>query len=312
MLGEPLDQLRDQLDPGACRLVNLPGRIWLFGGSGVFRLGSAEPSASLRESFWRQTLDAPPSAGRQWIRDLDIPENHEGWWAFSGYSDLLTFERDSCYLARAIILFPESPGAIAELGALAVDDWIVDRLLVVVQRQFLEDGARKSFLNLGPLKRADDRALQCVINTTSKRELPSDDLEAVVAFLDAKLPRVHGSEKLKLENPTHRLLLIADLIDLMMIARPSELLSALQHFGLDLTLGELERAVKLLAFFGLARVDRWGLEQFFVRQAVVDRAWVDYTSKDGQPKFDRSRFKVDRRQLLATDRRQLAVLDRTA
>jgi len=312
VLGEPLDQLRDQLDPGACRLVNLPGRIWLFGGSGVFRLGSAEPSASLRESFWRQTLAAPPSAGRQWISDLDIPENHEGWWAFSGYSDLLTFERDSCYLARAIILFPESPGAIAELGALAVDDWIVDRLLVVVQRQFLEHGARKSFLNLGPLKRADDRALQCVINTTSKRELPSDDLEAVLAFLDAKLPRVHGSEKLKLENPTHRLLLIADLIDLMMIARPSELLSALQHFGLDLTLGELERAVKLLAFFGLARVDRWGLEQFFVRRAVVDRAWVDYTSKDGQPKFDRSRFKVDRRELLATDRRQLAVLDRTA
>lgn len=312
MPGEPLDQLRDQLDPGACRLVNLPERIWLFGGSGIFRLGSGEPCGSLRESFWRQTLSAPPAAGRQWLSDIDIPENHEGWWAFSGYSDLLTFERDSCYLARAIILFPESPGAIAELGALAVDDWIVDRLLVIVQRQFLEDGARKSFLNLGPLKRADDRTLQCVINTTSRHDLPPDDLEAVMAFLDARLPRVHHSEKLKLENPTHRLLLIADLIDLMMIARPSELQAALQHFGLDLPPEELERAVKLLAFFGLARLDRWGLEHFFVRRTRVDRAWVDYTSKDGQPKFDRSRFKVDRRALLASDRRQLAVLDRTA
>lgn len=312
MLGEPLDQICDQLDPGACRLVNLPERIWLFGGQGAFRPSSLEPCESLRESFWRQTLVAPPEPSRQWLKHLDIPENYEGWWAFSGYSDLLTFERDSCYLARAIILFPESPGALAELGALAVDDWVVDRLLVIVQRQFLEDGARKSFLNLGPLKRADDRALRCVINTTSKRDLPLDDFDAVVAFLDAKLPRVHQSERLKLENPTHRLLLIADLIDLMLIARPSELQSALRHFGLVLPAQELERVVKLLAFFELARIDHWGLEQFFVRRTNVDRAWVDYTSKTGQPKFDRSRFKVDRRARLASDRRQLAVLDRTA
>jgi len=292
--------------------VNLPERIWLFGGQGTFRMGSDDDCASLRESFWRKTLASIPMAARPWQKDLDIPENHEGWWAFSGYSDLLSFERDSCYLARAIILFPESPGSIAELGALAVDDWIVDRLLVVVQRQFLEDATRQSFLNLGPLKRANDRELQCVINTDAKRELPQDDVEAISAFLDAKLPRVHHTEKLKLENPTHKLLLIADLIDLLMIARPAELQAALGHFGLAIALDDLERAVKLLAFFKLARLDKWGLEKFFVRRTKADRAWVDYTSKVGQPNFDRSRFKVERRERLAVDRRQLSVLDRTA
>lgn len=312
MPGEPLDQLRDQLDPGACRLVNLPERIWLFGGQGSFRIGSNEASGSLRESFWRQSMTGPTNPSRPWTRDLDIPENHEGWWAFSGYSDLLSFERDSCYLARAVILFPESPGSIAELGALAVDDWIVDRLMVIVQRKFLEDGERQSFLNLGPLKRAEDRTLRCVIHTPGNTDLQQDDFETVLEFLDARLPRVHQTEKLRLENPTHRLLLIADLVDLLMIARPSELQAALLHFGLPISLIDLGRAVELLAFFGLIRIANWGLELFFVRPAKVDRTWVDYTSNEGHPKFDRSRFKVDRRTALESDRRQLSVLERTA
>ena len=70
--------------------------------------------------------------------------------------------------------------------------------------------------------------------------------------------------------------------------------------------------MKLLAFFGLVRVDHWGMEHFFVRPERVERTWVDYTSKDGQPTFDRSRFKIDRKALLASDRRQLSVLERTA
>lgn len=312
MPGEPLDQLRDQLDPGACRLANLPGRIWLFGGKGGFRMGSGEPCESLRESFWRQSMRVPPSPTRTWVGDLDTPENHEGWWAFSGYSDLLTFERDSCHLARAVVLFPESPGSLAELGALAVDDSIIDRLLIVVQSKYLEPHRRESFLNLGPLKRAEDRGLRCVISVDTTSELPADDFEAIMAFIDARLPRSRRTEKLQIENPTHKLLLIADLVDLLMIARPTELQAALLHFGMPIGIADLERAVNLLAFFGLVRVDHWGLEHFFVRPERVDRTWVDYTSKDGQPTFDRSRFKIDRKALLASDRRQLSVLERTA
>lgn len=312
MLGEPLDQLRNQLDPGACRLANLPGRIWLFGGPGGFRMGSSDPTGSLRESFWRQSMAGSSSPVRPWMADLDIPERHDGWWAFSGYDDLLAFERDSCHLARAIVLFPESPGSLAELGALAVDDSIVDRLLVVVQSKFLEAEQRESFLNLGPLKRADDRGLRCVIGTASRTELPADDFDTVLTFLDARLPAVRRTEKLRLDNPTHRLLLVADLIDLLLISRPAELQAALLHFDLTLNLDELERIAKLLDFFGLARIEHRGMEQFFVRRARADRTWVDYTSKEGRPRFDRSRFKLDRMASMVADRRKLSVLERTA
>lgn len=310
MSGEPLDQLREQLDPGACRLANLPSKIWLFGGKGGFRMGSSDPSESLRESFWRQTLSLPPSPARRWINDLDIPENHHGWWAFSGYADLLMFERDACHLARAVILFPESPGSLAELGALAVDESIVDRLLVFVQAKYLHVDNRESFLNLGPLRRVESRKNRCVIGAESPTDLSVDDFETITDFIDARLPHVPGTEKLRIENPTHKLLLIADLIDLLLISKPAELQIALHHFGVSISSKELDQATKLLEFFQLIRVEHRGTEYFFVRRDHADRAWVDYTSKEGQPVFDRSRFKLARRELLQGDRRKLSVLER--
>jgi hypothetical protein len=243
---------------------------------------------------------------------LDIPENHAGWWAFSGYDDLLTFERDACHLARAIILFPESPGSLAELGALAVDDAIVNRLLVVVQSEYLSSENRESFLNLGPLRRAEALGNRCVIGARSSKVLPAEDFDEVMEFVDTWLPHMPSTEKLRLDVPTHRLLLIADLVDLLLISRPVELHDALQHFGMSVTLQELERATKLLEFFGLIRVEPRGFEHFFVRREKADRTWVNYTASDGKPVFDRSRFKLARRELLDGNRRLLSVLERMA
>ena len=311
MNGEPLNQLRDQLDPGACRLANQPGRIWLFGGTGEFRLGTSGPCASLRESFWRQSLSCAPLRERDWTKDLDIPEQHPGWWAFSGYDNLLTFERDACHLARAIVLFPESPGSLAELGALAVDDSIVNRLLVIVQSKYLDAENRESFLNLGPLKRVDALKNRCVIGTKLSRDLPEDDFETVMEFVHDRLPSMPSTERLRLDAPTHKLLLISDLVDLLLISKPAELHGALQHFGVSITPQDLERAAKLLEFFGLIRIEHRGSEHFFVRREKVNRTWVNYAAKDGKPAFDRSRFKLDRIALLNGNRRLMSVLERT-
>lgn len=196
----------------------------------------------------------PPSPKVGWTRDLEIPESHEGWWAFSGYDDLLTFERDACHLARAIVLIPESPGSLAELGALAVDDSIVKRLLVVVQSRYLEVGARDSFLNLGPLKRVEFLGNRCVIGA-SGNELPDDDFEAITDFVFERLPGLPSTERLRIDVPTHRYLLMADLVDLLQICRRQELQQAMKHFHVDLEDRDLERSARLLDFFGLIRIE---------------------------------------------------------
>ncbi len=308
MPGEPLDQLRDQLDPGACRLANLPGRIWLFGGA--FGSDKNAPALSLREAFWRKSLAMPPSPSTRWTSELEIPEDHPGWWAFSGYDDLLTFERDACHLARAIVLIPESSGSLAELGALAVDDSMVNRLLVVVQSRYLEAGARDSFLNLGPLRRAEALKNRCVIGATGN-ELPDDDFDTIVEFVHERLPSLPSTERLRIDMPTHRFLLTADLVDLLQICKPLELQVALRHFHVELAIQDLERSARLLEFFGLIRIEHRGSEHFFVRREKAVRTWVNYTAREGMPPFDRSRFKLARRSLLEGSQRLMSVLGRT-
>lgn len=307
MSGSPLDQLIETVDPRGCHLINLPDRIWVFGGP--IAETSSEPSKSLRDSFWRQQLRAIPT--RPWFEYLDRPENHPGWWAFSGYDNLLEFERDACYLASRTILFSESPGAHAELGALALDDSILPRLFVVVQSMYLVDEVRESFLNLGPIRRVQLKGTKCVIGSTHSRRLPSEDFDAIVDSFDAILDeRPHSRTSLQAANPTHRLLLIADLVDLLLVCKTADLQRALIHFGIQITNEDLDRALGLLDFFNLVRLELRGTEPFWTRCIDGDAPWVDYTALAGKDHFDRTRFKVACQDWINSDRRRRSIFER--
>ena len=290
MIGPPLDQFISIVDPEACQLRSLPNRVWVFGGPVETDL--KEASKSLRDSFWRQTLVAIPSEENKWIARIDRPENHKEWWAFSGYDNLLQFERDACYLAQATILFAESPGSLAELGALAIDDHLVKNLIVILQTSFLDSKNRESFLNLGPLKRVKDNQHLCVIGATEKAQLPSEDFQSINESIGAWLPPLQKTQVFKIDNPTHRLLLLADLIDLFLVTKIPELKAAGKHLGVHYTDDEIAKALKLLEFFDLIKMESRGLEHFFTFQKKSEAPWFDYTAL-GMRAFDRSRFKVD-------------------
>lgn len=309
MSSTPLEQLISSVAPVGCRLINLPRRIWVFGG--FVEPDLKQPSASLRDSFWRQTFHAIP--GRPWFAHLDRPENHQGWWAFSGYDNLLQFERDACYLASQTILFSESPGAFAELGALALDESILPRLFVVVQGKFLEADKRESFLNLGPLKRVDLHQHKCIIGSPEKATLNPDDLDAIIDTFELSFDkRAHKSEELDVANPTHRLLLIADLVDLMLVSKVVDLQRALLHFKVALNEAAINQALSLLNFFGFVRLEMRGTEPFWVRLRGGDAPWMNYTSITAHIPFDRTRFKVESEKMLQTDLRRKSMLERGA
>ncbi|WP_157642337.1 retron St85 family effector protein [Burkholderia ubonensis] len=303
--GEPLDQFVEIVDPGACHLINLPDRIWVFGGA-CSRDGEA--SVSLRDSFWKQTL--LPTAQQSWLAHLDRPENHNGWWAFSGYDDLLEFERDACYLARATILFAESPGSLAELGALAIDESILPRLHVVVQSRHLAENQRESFLNLGPLKRVEKHGRRCVIGGDDGKELPAVEFDVVTESITSWLPTEPRSTALRIGNPTHRLLLLADLVDLLLVSKIGDIQRAAAHFGILLGESDVMRAMKLLDFLGLAKLEHRGAEPFAVRREASAAPWVNYTAKAGTARFDRSRFKIAAEEFIKGDQRRNSIFER--
>ena len=305
----PVEQLALSIASTGCRVINLPKRIWVFGGG--IAPDTKEPSESLRDSFWRQQLRSHP--GRPWFEHFDRPENHQGWWAFSGYDNLLEFERDACYLASQTIVFSESPGSHAELGALAADEFILPKLLVVVQQKYLEEDHRESFLNLGPLRRVELLKKKCVIAGVSNTDLLEDDFDAVVETFDLAFgPFQQRRVEFHSLNQTHRLLLIADLVDLFLVSKVSDIKTALDYFGVHMDVGQLERALSLLFFFGFVRLETRGTEQFWVQVKDGEAPWLDYTSITPHVPFDRQRFKVEWQAIVATDKRRNSIFQRQA
>ncbi|WP_185732990.1 retron St85 family effector protein [Burkholderia stagnalis] len=305
MLPEPLEHLLSLVDPGGCHVTNLPSRIWVFGGP--IEVDRSKPTRSLRDSFWRQTLELASS--ERWLADLDRPEAHDGWWAFSGYTDLLSFERDACYLSKAVILFAESPGSLAELGALAIDDALLPKLLVAVQSKFLTGDERESFLNLGPLRRVETSGYRCVISTDDTCSLGVDDFDVVVEAVSSWLPNTPHKTVFHPQNPTHQLLLLADLVDILLVTKVADLKAAAAYFNVVWSDEELLRALNLLDFFGLVKKEYRGKEPFFVRKIRSSAPWIDYTGK-GTVKFDRARFKVDIEKSIQSDARRRAMFSR--
>lgn len=80
------------------------------------------------------------------------------------YKDFLSFETDIAQISELIILFSESFGSAAELGAFVMVEEISSRLLVVIDDKNYEDS---SFIKLGPIKMLEDiygSTSSCVID----------------------------------------------------------------------------------------------------------------------------------------------------
>ncbi|MCE7914878.1 MAG: hypothetical protein DYH15_09425 [Nitrosomonas sp. PRO4] len=300
----PLDLFINIIEPRASRLKNLPNRIWIFGGP--FENCSKSPPKSLRDSFWRRLLSQ--SNEYSWTNKLERPEDYEDWWAFSGYKDLLQFERDACYLAHATILFAESPGSLAELGALSLDESILSKLLVVVESKYTQESMRKSFLNLGPLKRVEDNGFKCVIGTNANhtRELSEDDFETITHSIDTWLPPLKKTASLCITNPTHRLLLLADIIDLLYVCKKNDVQKIFLHFSSEITEQELEQSLKLLDFLGLIKLEYRGYECFLVSKKTSGAPWIDYKAQSNK-NFDRIRFKLRSFNQIKEDHRRFSI-----
>lgn len=296
-----LPSLTSVTAPDGCRIINRPGRVWVFGGQ--FSSDATGPPCSLRESFWRKTLSLPPSSARPWLSELCRPEEFPDWWAFSGYKDLLAFERDACHLAQATILFAESPGALAELGAIASEDSLVRHTLVVVEDRYHKE---RSFLKLGPLKRVDDLKGLCIVGDAEANQLSEEDFQSLIDHLDGWFPSIPKSQQFSPSSHTHQTLLLADLVDVLLVSKEEELHNAAIHFGVTFDAGRMKEVLGLLDFFELIKVVRRGNEVFYVRKAGSPAPWISYTGLGAN--FDRLRFKTERNGAIVENSRLSYVL----
>lgn len=128
--------------------------------------------------------------------------------------DILTFEEVLAEISEYIIIVTESPGTFCELGAFALHDSFVDKVIVIN-----EDNPKykSSFISLGPIKKIENQNEKNVILYSSKSSLKSslelNDMIREIATKEVKFTPNLDSQAINLKNLLYELLCLTELFE---------------------------------------------------------------------------------------------------
>jgi hypothetical protein len=234
------------------------------------------------------------------------------------YDHLFDLEDDLAYLSAIIMLFVESPGSIAELGAFCHDRVLSKKLMAVLEHSY-QNGP--SFIQDGPVALLKKQNSHSVLfypwlgqpNEHGVRPLDLDEAKKTLDLLLKELLKVMSGiakeEKFDSRNRGHRMLLIADFVKLGVIVKLNEIASLLAAAGLKHVSGRLERYLFLLEKLKLIEKTEYGNSSYYVSPGPPNQ-YIRYarTSKNLTP--DRMRLRSDLSDALkALDRDRLRALD---
>jgi len=222
------------------------------------------PPKTLRDVFVRSSsAKLAKNLNYRLAEEIEIPDLHQ-----AGYRDILAFERDLAQISKLIVLFSESYGSAAELGAFATDPDIADKLLVVIDDFHYE---KKSFVKFGPLQRLTDQhglCSVCVLNRDDINIRSVTDINGIDTERFTKITIEAINERIKEtgERTTFDRSRTGHLIKLIV--------GLIQHYG-ALTIDELD----LLLFFLDIGIDKTRIRNFlfcaeFCKWVVEDRRGV--------------------------------------
>lgn len=227
-----------------CRIQNTPHWIFLCGGT----TGKSGRYRSARDYFLRY-VKAEDAALLKRVR---LAETINDWFDLAVFDDLLELEVILADCSDLTLLFVESPGSIAELGAFAASDQLRPRTLAVVNTTFKQE---RTFISDGPVRRIKtaDADLVRYWEWNPKRINHPDTLaelkrmsNELVALLNEKSKSASREQVLIRESPGHTMFLIADLIDIVGITFSGEIVECLAEWGFKLDRKTLQRYLLVL------------------------------------------------------------------
>ena len=135
-----------------CRVINTPNLIFLCGGPTPFTRDEIDPYLSARDYFKRYIIKNWPKLS---ARGSKLAEQINRSFEDDGFSNLLELEERIAVFCDSIVLFVESPGSIAELGAFATSELLRQKTIAIISSTYPRKG---TFIADGPVRRlANDR-----------------------------------------------------------------------------------------------------------------------------------------------------------
>lgn len=275
-----VELLKGSINPSDTRIGRLPDFILVFGGP----LG--DPRKSARQMFLNWIDINRRDLGEWLIRPEDYADD---WNSHHGYSNLIDFERDAVCLTRAVILFSESPGSHAELGAFCMDPILSERLFVVISEDHYKAG---SFIAKGPVKKIEDIDEESICTVKDIEPLAiQQELSQIVESLERKLGNSAKSTNFDPQRPRDQFLLIADLIELFGALTVNEIVDLCALLGLNTTVHQVKLLYAQLNRFNIVTTVKKNTNRYYLPTQHRFQ-FLDYTSPDANKRFDRLRFKT--------------------
>ena len=225
-----------------CKIEKTPNLIFLCGGPTAI-------GASCRSFFNQYLLNNKPA----WTERVKLAEDVNTWLGKdNAFPDLLELENYLAHLADVIVLFVESPGSIAELGAFAASDTLRPKLLAVSNTFYASE---RSFIADGPIRKirnTNEESVQSYtwnpsqLDTPQTKEEFGDVANRLTEILECREKRRPQQLTFKAKEIGHTLLLVADLIRIPGVASKSDVAKCLEALRCDKALESLDHHLSVL------------------------------------------------------------------
>jgi hypothetical protein len=244
----------------------------------------------LRDAFYRVCKNSAPDFSVVLAEDA-LPLTAE-----AGYRDLFSFESDIAQIVGLILLFAESPGSLAELGAFAALKTVAPSLLAVLDDYYY--GA-VSFIRNGPIRFLENEYGEEWILVLDRSEVgisPTGTIEALntSAFAANILPAVKKRlesrsawSRLDRNNSGHAILFMTGLCQEFGALTIGELKAYLEKFEIES--GRLQNFIYCAQLLGWIQKVRKGNHIFYV--AAPGEPALDYKLEGGTR--DKVRWRSD-------------------
>jgi hypothetical protein len=286
----------------SCRVRNTLNLIFLCGGPKQ-NPKLPTPFRSARDYFFRHVQNTPTIATRvRLAEDIGLWQDHET------FTDLLEVEEYVAALADLIILFVESPGSVAELGAFSALTAVQPKLLAVVNKHFKEP----SFISEGPVRRLKFKNSPIyeytwnpssrLLNAEKNLGVFNDLSEDICDLLQRREQAFQKEQTLDLTLHGHTMLMVADLIDIAFAATITDIHECLKAVGKDILLSHLQKYLFLLTDLSIIRTE------YLDGPLYVSKGkgpYILYDFLEGAQVKNRERAKVEIRSQLEGTRKRI-------
>ena len=239
--------------------VQAPSEVIFLCGGPTTGVSNSHAIQSLRDAF-NKIIDFPTRDSRVLIQAEDVTKEA---LFFSHYADVLAFETDLAEITELILLFCESVGSFAELGAFSMIGEIAKRLMVVVRDLHWKE---ESFIKLGPLRYLENLYGPDAIFVIDDKETGMSGTDAsnidklvVKKLLDIPLTKHFKMKRepttFKSDRPGHLIKLIVGLIQDCGALKIEEISHALSIYALTLSIE------KISAYLLCAKSVGWIIER---------------------------------------------------